>query len=368
MIEGRAPLYLKLAVAAVATLLATAVAGWLYWRNYGGTIVLRSGDGTEQIWNGQVGFAVDPEVGFKTARSVSVRFRMGPLGGDAEALVRSSNNHGFIAEEDYGEVIPPPRVVVLGDSHTMGVVATADNIGPVLQRALRAQPGLERATVMNAGTGPYSLYQYLLRARQLLPHYRPQALVVVVFLGNDFLNLEDTARPHLDDALRELPAVAEPPPETTTARMRELALPGAAREAFWQGLDQALYLGKHPERREPILQKAEYVVQGLSQLASEHDCQLVVVALPSFDLVFPERASLASARAAEVVQSATQNRMHDDFLALLRRRGIDHVDLLPVFQRDGRLELYAGDFHIWKPGHRAIADAVLPRLRSLLSR
>jgi lysophospholipase L1-like esterase len=250
----------------------------------------------------------------------------------------------------------------------MGVVSTVDNVGPLLQRGLRSRPGLSRATVMNAGTGFYSLYQYLLRARQLLPRYRPQVLVVVVFLGNDFLDLEDQRRPHLTDDFVESPISSDPPAETTSARQRRLDLPAEASRAFWQGLNQAAYLFEHPDRRQPILRKADHTLQALVQLCRAQETRLLVALLPSFDLVFPEQASLAGDRVVEVVASGVQRDLHRDFLGLLERHGVDHVDLLPIFQGVGKVDLYAHDFHIWKRGHATLAEAVLPRLLDLLSR
>ncbi len=363
-----APLAPKILAAAVGTALAAAIAWPLYLEYRGGYAVVHTGDVAETPWRGDRAYAVDAEVGHRQARDVTVEFTMGAIGGQPARIVRRSNNHGFLGETDLPDPIPGPRIVILGDSHTMGVVATADNVGLVLQDRLRTAHGVPGAHVLNAAAGHYSLYQYLLRARQLLPRYAPQVLVTVVFLGNDFLELEDVARPHVDDDLVERPASPHPPPETTTERLRRLALPKAGEAAFWQGLNQATYLHLRPERRQPILRKARFVVDQLARLTRAHGTRWVAVVLPPFDLVFPEYAPAGGAFAAEVVASGVQRDLHTQFLALLREAGVECVDLLPVFVGIGAHDLYATDFHIHVRGHSVAAAELAPVVARLLQR
>lgn len=340
---------------------------WSWYRNSRDAyVVLARGDDAEVAWRNP-SLAVDPEVGHRGARNVIAKFRMGRLDSmRTEAIRRLSNDHGCIAERDFGEDVSRPRIALLGDSHTMGIVSTADNVGPELERRLRERTGLADATVMNASASYYTVYQYLLRARQLLPRYRPEALVVVLFVGNDLLNLEDVGRPHLSDDLAELPASDDPPPETTSARLAALELPEGVTQVFYQGLNQIAYLRERPERRAPILRKADYALRELAALAQTHGTHLLVAVLPTFDLVFPDRAEAAGPKTVELVATGIQQRMHASVLELLRKNAIDHIDLLPVYRDIGTLDLFAQDFHIWKRGHVAIAEAVVDRLATVL--
>ena len=255
------------------------------------------------------------------------------------------------------ELPGPPRLLLVGDSHLMGVVDNADNAADVLERSLRARAGLERAAVLNASCGYYSLYQDVLRARTLLDELAPRLLVIAVFLGNDFLELEDVGRPHLDDDGRERPTDAAPPPETTSARRRHLGLAGDDL-LFWQGLNQACYFELRPERFEPVLAKAKRCIELCEDLARGRELQVVFALVPSYDLVFPDRAAEKNEQVAKVVRAGWNGRVRDRFRALLDERGITVVDLVEGFRRDGRDELYASDYHIGVEGHRQLAEAL----------
>lgn len=314
-------------------------------------------------------YVFDPVVGFRGPRGFVAEITMAAF--DAllvEPVVRHSNNLGFIREDDLQLPLQVPCVGVLGDSHTMGIVPTADNVGPVLERTLRALAPETDALVLNAGCGHYSLYQYVLRARTLLDQVQPAAILVIVFLGNDFLELEDPGRPHLNDALVESPTMEDPPPEQTSARRSQLAIPKDFRleSAFWQGLNQASYFHHNPERVPHVRSKARRTLELMRALATENDFEVVYALLPSLDLTFPDRLKTASAPIAEVIEGGAQQAMYEWFRAQLDEMGEAYVDLTADFRADGKLDLYAVDCHIWKRGHQLVAErAAAPLLRIL---
>lgn len=329
----------------------------------------------EQVAEGREPYVVDPVVGFRAPRSATFKIKMMALDAtELETVERRSNNLGFVREDDLVGELPGPRVLVVGDSHTLGVVDTDDNLGPVLERDLREHDGLGDALVLNAGCGYYSLYQYVLRARTLVEPIRPDVVVVVVFAGNDFLDLENQRYPHLDDALIERPPAESPPPQTTSARQEWLQLPqdDAVKfymdSAFWQGLNQAAYLHRHPDRRDSIRSKASRCVELMDELSEHHDFEVVWALLPSVDLIFPQHLRTASEVAGTVVDSGVQREMFEWFAHELERKEAKFVDLRPAFERDGRLSLYAVDFHIWREGHRLVAEGVAPLVRDALQR
>lgn len=316
-------------------------------------------------------FAIDPIAGLRSARNVEAELSMAGMNAPtAERVKRRSNNMGFIRSDDLPESLTEPRIIVLGDSHTMGVVGTEDNVGPVLERLLRMDNATPDALVLNAGCAFYSLYQYALRARTLVPEFTPRVLLVVVFIGNDFLDLERQVWPYLTDTLEESAANPNPPPERTSARRDALELSGDYRlqYAFWQGLNQAAYLYRNPERLDFIHRKAQRSLELIQETAEAHGTELLFALLPSFDLVFPDLLVTTSEPLREIIESGVQLDLHSWFADELEQRKIEYVDLLPVFQADGHLDLYAVDCHIWKRGHKLLAESVLEPIQRLLSR
>lgn len=360
----RAQIALAVAGAAVAVLAALAVSSVLEGRR---PVVVRQIPSAEPEpdWGEHDTLTADPVAGFRPKRSLEVEFPMAALD-DSERLTVSKrrDRHGFLRVSDLPDALAGKRVLALGDSHLDGVVSTEDNVTTLLEDALRAASGQEH-WVLNAGCGLYTLYQYALRARTLVPLYRPDVVAVFVFCGNDFGELDNVRFPHLDDDLREQPPEPNPPPEDTSRRRESLDL--FVEAPFWQGMNQALYLYEQPERREPIRSKARKSVELLEQTARDGGAEVLWVLIPSFDLVFPDKIASASPLAGEVVRSSVQRELHDWFVEVLSLRGSSVVDMLPAFEADGSLGIYAIDFHIFKRGHRLVADRVLPVLRRQLS-
>lgn len=364
----RAALLPRVALALVATGIAAAAA-WIAWRATrplmsAAVVEVDAGVETAPAWEDSQIYVVDPVAGHRPRRGAVIRLKMSalePLA--AQDVVKRRCAAGFLRDDDLPSELTDPRVLFLGDSHLDGVVSTADNLTSILERDLRevGQP----VWMLNAGCGLYSLWQYVLRARTLVPRYRPAVVVVVVFLGNDLLELEDPRRPHLDDALREVPGDPQAKRVVDAGAMKELDL-GPFEQLFWQGFQQADWFWHHPERWPAIRAKAAHAIDAMQALAGAHGARVQWVLLPSADLVFPERLAGLQGRAREFLDAGVQQQIHDDVLALLNERGLQVVDLLPAFRADGSLGLYAIDFHVFERGHRLIASELLPRLRTAL--
>ena len=328
----------------------------------------------ETPWPHDPQYVQDPTVGHRPRAHVERKFRMGPFGGERERRLRRHGVLGVIttdvtasaADLDDLFAMGPPRLLLLGDSHLMGVVTNAENAAQLLEDRLRERTEHLGATVINGAAGYYSLWQLVLRARTLAAPIGADAIVPVVFLGNDFLELEDVGRPHLDDPLDERPARADPPPETTSARRRWLGRPDDDL-LFWQGLNQAAYFHQQPDRIAVVLAKAARCLDAVAELARDHAAELQVALLPSYDLVFPERAAALGPRVAEALASGANLRLRDGLRQLLTERGIPTIDLLDEFRADGRDELYALDGHLFVAGHDRLAEALASSLAPALT-
>jgi len=316
-------------------------------------------------------YAVDARVGHRPRRDFEQMLRTRAVDDPepvdaARGWTRRCNNLSLVRRADVTRLAEDGRVVLVGDSHMMGVVRNEDNCSDLLERRLRDALGADVA-VYNVASGFYSLHQHLLRLRSVGESLRPTAFVVVVFCGNDLLDLEDVGRPHLDDALEEQPAHPAPPRETTSARRTALALPSAAEELFWQGLNQAEYFRLRPERLSVVEAKARRCLESLRALARERGVPLILALLPGFDLAFPERVAQLGPAARAAAEAGANLRLHEGLAADARELSIELVDALPAFRSDGRPSLYADDYHLFVDGHRLLADLLFEPLRAAMT-
>ena len=361
----------KLLLAAGTSLLAVGLA-WFVYRGFGGTrspVVVEGEPAADEItWDGQQPYVVDAVAGLRCRRSSTVRHPMTglDLGDPQPEIVKRRDANAFLRDRDLPSPLDRPTVLVVGDSHVDGVVSTPDNVTSLLEAA--SASSASPYYCLNAGCGYYSLWQHVLRARDLLPKWRPRVVVIVVFLGNDFLDLDNPKVPHLDDDLREQPPLPPSAPETTSARLAELGLQAPHTQLFWQGLNQALLLHQEPAHLDRWLKKAGHAVTTMERAAREHDARVVWLLLPSCDLVFPEHGKSLSPRAAEVIDGGAQRRLRDAFATLLAAQQVRVVDAEPAFVKDGRLGLYALDYHVYRAGHRLLAETLAPTIDGLVAR
>lgn len=309
----------------------------------------------------------DPVVGHRPIRSSEFRFSMAPLGGRPRSILRRHNDLGLIDADDAADPDAKVRVLLVGDSHLMGVVDNPENAAEILERGL-SDAGLDEPRVFNASCGYYSPYQYVLRARTLMERLRPQVVVLVVYLGNDFLELEDRGRPHLDDAGIEHPAAEPAPPDQDPERRQRLGLTAELEQLFWQGLNQARYFADHPERVGAVLARLERSLDLLREMCDAAGARPLVALLPSYDLVFPEKRTSWGTAASALAESNPNRSLYEGARQLLERRSLPWVDLLPSFATDHREELYATDFHIFVAGHALVAEELGPALQRELAR
>ena len=97
------------------------------------------------------------------------------------------------------------RIIITGDSHTDGVLNNSESVAAHLKEIFsKNYPDLE-FEVLNAGNGYYGPQNYLGVLKKFLP-YQPDAFIVIVYTGNDFLDglrietennrMENPERPH----------------------------------------------------------------------------------------------------------------------------------------------------------------------------
>jgi lysophospholipase L1-like esterase len=255
-----------------------------------------------------------------------------------------------------------PRVLVLGDSHTYGLVDTHETLSAVLEDLLRARAIGSGATVWNAAVAGSGPFEYLGSLRRQLA-LEPDLVVLVVFTGNDFMN----ALPY--DEFR----TKQHPPTADRAMRQRL---GDARE-HWraplaQGLSQALEFASAPAEGERALAAASSALRDFAALCAEHDVPLLLALLPTKVDVDVDDDRETIARMFEVLELTPEAYAINAALgarlgAALEGPGVRVVDLSPAMRAENAPLYWQRDHHLAVRGHRVVARTLLPVVEQLLA-
>ena len=277
---------------------------------------------------------------------------------DGQVVIRT-NEHGFREDAPTAEVKSRPRVLVIGDSHTFGLVNNDESFANRLEvRLAAALPG--GAEVINAattGTGPY---EHLAALGEHLDLH-PDLVLLVICTGNDFSNAMAYS-----DFFTKRPWPRLP----VDARERFEAARGKAREVMAQGLSQAFDFSCRPENAEVGLQATVATVERMADLSRERGARFLVALLPTKEDVdgddLPRRRDLAETLMMSPADLALNRTMALLLGATLAQRGIEVLDLLPALQGHRQPLYWRSDYHLGLAGHEAVAAALEPRVRELL--
>ena len=126
-------------------------------------------------------YSVDSSSGYVMRPSLCVRLRTR----EYDQVLRT-NSRGMVGPDLPATKAPGEfRIVVLGDSYTVGGQVPYEQTFPaVLEQQLR-QRGYSQVRVINAGVGGYTTYNEAGLLREDLSWLQPDLVVVAVFVGND---------------------------------------------------------------------------------------------------------------------------------------------------------------------------------------
>lgn len=270
---------------------------------------------------------------------------------DAHALRRAT-----------GSKCAPGGVLVIGDSHTDGLVDAEQSFCTRLEQALRSTGASTWPEVWNTGVVGYCPYNYLgvLEARAEL---RPAVAVVVLYGGNDFMECMPLWRWNERRAPRSGPA--------REWDRRKLGLVPRQHGALAQHFAQVLYFAGDAEEEARAAELMRAVAHDLRELASRAGAKLLCAYLPPPPVGQPRafaaateelRASFGLPRAAlEVCE-----RLAAAWLDELAELGVATLDLRGALRAEDEPCYYALDWHLNGPGHALVARELRPRVESLL--
>ncbi len=273
-------------------------------------------------------------------------------------IARRTNNRGFSEDAPTPVDFDGERVLVLGDSHTEGVVRNDESFANVLERLLAQEPGAPAVDVLNAGVGYTGPRLYLGMLRKHLD-LEPDLVVATLFTGNDFWN--DLWASYLSRS-ESAPAPGAEYFERLTAAQELWSA------ACWQGVNQIVRFRRFPEEREASLRAVVASFEAMQALCDERGARFLAVVLPTkfdtdSDLNPPRVSRLMRTLELEPEDLAANARLGDDFVRAMAASGIDCLDTTPVLRADEQPCYWRRDHHLNVHGHARVAEAIASHLR-----
>ena len=355
-----------------------------------------------------------PLLGFRVNPGTERRVRHAehPDGG----YVLRYNEQALRADHEYAVESGAPRIVIIGDSHTVGPM-TLDESYPARTEAMLLEAG--PVEVINGGHSRYSPYQAYLRLEHELVGFSPDQVVVAIYTGNDFLDLlrsddrpwleiqsgEPLPRPphyllytpvpfptwldhslafqvyrrHVRPRLARVALTSELVQAWGGERADALRLLQQFREighkgAISQSLFQTAIFTRYPEAEAAALTLMKHVLDLHLRLAALHDYQVRLLIIPSRAQVEPHRDSELWNAALRTLGLGTDHgigtvdtRLSESLLEMASERGIPTIDPRPALRALGESTAvyWRRDYHINVDGCRVLAELLARSLASV---
>ena len=138
--------------------------------------------GSSTLLQGQKGlYVLDSTAGYTMRPDTCVRLKTGEYDGVLRTNSRGMVGPEVAANKAAGEL----RIVVLGDSYTVGGQLPYEQTFPAVLEQRLHDAGYARVRVINAGVGGYTTFNESGLLRERLASLQPDLVVVAAFLGND---------------------------------------------------------------------------------------------------------------------------------------------------------------------------------------
>lgn len=296
-----------------------------------------------------------------------------------------TNRYGYRGQfPEFSQVPNGYRHAVLGDSFAFGMgVDEHESFVALLNRQSK---GSKR--YLNFGVPGFSTDQELLLLQDRVLHFEPDAVTVIVYLGNDLLDNElafplqaEHAKPYFELGPMGLILKNRPAPLTTKPallRSKTLAtvvfgedlapqselrrLLGRVELLRWLGFeaiefDPRSHGPRLGERFEPTLKLFGALIERMRHLCRSRGITFSVVLLPGKSYVDSPQSPSAQ----------FQDYLRAEITARQRRTGVPVIDIAPVlrerYQRNGEELYYPHEGHLTAGGNAAVAEFLKERLR-----
>jgi lysophospholipase L1-like esterase len=323
-------------------------------------------------------YAIERNMFFEADPYTGYRLKPNSIGTFQQGIPAVVNSHGH--RDDEVTLEKPDgvfRVLMLGDSFTVGANVRQEEAYPqVLEERLAERTGRD-IQVVNAGVGGWEPFMYAQYYEHYGQYFDPDLILIGFFVGNDAYDQSTT--------VEQLPTAVWGRRVSRKAAARPLAkllvllhehshLMRLLTQRGPQALDftrddcsdlseeylavQRARINAHLKRdaqQESLAANGVYQIQRIQQLAAGKGIPVIVVLLPDENQINPalQDIILKDDDRARYDFGMPQSMLADLFAA----RGIPTIDLLPAFLADPRC-LYMNDTH-WTPeGHRLAAEFI----------
>ncbi|MEW5849940.1 MAG: hypothetical protein AB2A00_14185 [Myxococcota bacterium] len=274
------------------------------------------------------------------------------------------NSAGFRGpERTPSSAVVPGRVMLLGDSQVFGYgVAYEDSLAAQLNVPLQG---------MAVAVPTWGPTESVLALEDLLPVYRPEHVVFVANVANDWF--ETTVPNHRRNTARDGWTTRHTDTPTSTTEfpgrawlfgrshlffaMRELV--STVREPAVPPADAALrVLRELPQLSRPegpYLSRVSRHVAASAALCARQGCTLSLVVLPMDVQVHPDEWRKYRSKPVDLTPVAN---LAEDLLIDARNLGVRGLDLLPTLVDASPGAFLPDDYHLSPRGHAAVARAV----------
>lgn len=329
-------------------------------------------------------FFQDDRVGKRHLPDVRLRVPW-PESTRGEILFRT-NHRGFREDEETASDAEGRfRILVMGDSHTDGVVNNDESF-PNLLEASWPPPSID---VINAGSGHSTIYQQTLLLTSHLDLH-PDLVIFTFYTGNDYLEIRQPYSPHPEwsgDSIVDKPAIPRPWTEgwrdvSLMARIFRRFDHSTAMQAerikgpaMWQSFSQAWKFSVEPAALKEASALHRHALHRIAALARENHFDVLFVVLPTKYQVerdsdketFEKLEALLALRPSEKMD----DRVREDFAGLLAEMHLPYVDPLASFlasvHPDSQPLYWNSEHHLSQRGHRLLAEILTKELRPYLA-
>lgn len=319
-------------------------------------------------------YEADPHTGF--------RIRPHSLGHFRGGIVALANSHGHRDDEVTLEKSPDTfRVLLLGDSFSMGANVRQEDAYPQALEKLLNEESNRKIEIVNSGVGGWDPFQYA----QYYEHYgwrfNPDLILVGFFVGNDAYNdrasVEDVSTAIMGRRVTRDAAASRfinlkvfLYDNFNLARLAINKGPvkgGKSRKDCEDFTDHYLSIQKtrmpiHLKRTDELYDRAQncvYQIARIKELADRRAIPVEVVLIPDENQINP---ALQQAVIGEGDRSLYDFGMPQSMLAeMFAGSGIKTIDLLPAFLEESRC-LYMNDTHWTEEGHHLAAEIIRSEL------
>lgn len=266
-------------------------------------------------------------------------------------IILKTNNLGFREDSDTqitkskGTI----RILVTGDSQIDGVVYNEESMPNVLEKKLNLVNQTTKFEVINGGVGYYDPDHYFLFLNKQLV-LKPDAYIVVIYSGNDFL---DAAR------LIEAGGDFNKRPEDYMEYLQKCNCEGLLDQA----MNQIYYFKTFPTMKEKVVRHVFDVLLKINQLCKMHDIDFIVIFLPTKADVEWQTDSprLGQVKECLHLDESDLKINRDLVIALMRQLSDIHVSLLDMHKAmEGHQSefFWKKDYHLNVRGHAFLAERI----------